>query len=79
MRHFDKISEYLDGELDQGTTEEIERHLEECPECRDCVETLRKTVELLRRSPNEPVPDDVRSRIRSALKDCLAGSPEPDG
>jgi anti-sigma factor (TIGR02949 family) len=77
IKYFDKISDYLDGELDSRTRAEIERHLLECPVCRDCVESLRKTLKLLKSSPNEPVPQDVKSRIRSALKDCIRGSSSP--
>ena len=71
MRYAERISEFLDGELDEETFSEIRAHLESCPECRHCVESLRKTTALLKRTPKEAVPADVRKRLRSALRACL--------
>jgi len=40
----DSLSEYIDGELNQSICDEIDRHLEECDDCRIVVNTLEKTV-----------------------------------
>ena len=40
----DKISEYIDGELDPELVRELERHLEHCEDCRIVVDTTHKTV-----------------------------------
>ncbi|MBN2124438.1 MAG: zf-HC2 domain-containing protein [Deltaproteobacteria bacterium] len=66
---FEKISGYLDGELDTATCEEIEVHLQECPECAKCFESLKKTVSLCKKFPQEKVPMEVRKRLRAALRD----------
>ena len=42
----DKISEYIDGELDPELVRELERHLQHCEDCRVVVDTTRKTVEV---------------------------------
>lgn len=68
---FEKISEYLDGELDAATCKEIEAHLQECPDCAKCYESLKKTVILCKKFPREKVPLDVRKRLREALRDYL--------
>ena len=34
-KDFEKLSEYLDGELDDDACREIERHFRDCPECRE--------------------------------------------
>lgn len=70
-KHADRISEFLNGELDEAAREEIEQHLCDCPECRKCVASLRKTVDVLKRSPRETVPADTKRRIREALRSCL--------
>ena len=36
-KYFERISEYLDGELDDEICREIEAHLKECTECRECL------------------------------------------
>jgi len=69
--NFERISEYLDGELDHDACLQIEQHLKECPECRRCFEALEKTVLLCRKSANEEIPQDMRERLRSKLRDCF--------
>lgn len=69
----EKISEYLDGELDPDACREIEEHLRECQACRHCFESLKKTTELCKKFPREKVPDPVRRRLRESLRACLEG------
>ncbi len=57
------LSDYVDGELDDALCLEIERHMEECDNCRVVVDTLRKTVLLYHSLPPEPMPDDVELRL----------------
>ena len=57
------LSDYVDGELDEALCVEIERHMEECDNCRVVVDTLRKTVLLYHNLPPEPMPVDVEARL----------------
>lgn len=57
------LSDYVDGELDEALCVEIERHMEECDNCRVVVDTLRKTVLLYHHLPPEPMPVDVEARL----------------
>ena len=41
------ISSYYDNELDEKQKEKIEKHLEECPECRKEFEEMRKFEEVM--------------------------------
>ena len=59
----DKISEYLDGELDPELVQELERHLEHCEDCRIVVDTTHKTVEIFYRTEPAALPEDVRERL----------------
>jgi anti-sigma factor RsiW len=70
-KHFDRISEYLDGELDDALCREIEAHLRDCPECRECIDSLRKTIRICRGAAEESVPEEVRIRLRAALRECM--------
>ncbi len=72
MKHAEHISEFLDGELDEAACDELRSHLQECPECRKCFESLKKTVEMLRRLPRETVPSDIKIRLRTSLRECIA-------
>ena len=68
---FKKISEYLDGELDPVTVKKIEAHLSECPECRDCINSLKKTIRLCQQASVEGMPEDIRRRLHETLRQCF--------
>lgn len=68
----EKMQEFLDGECDETTCKAVEKHLKECHHCEDCLESIRRTVEFMRRSREETMPEEVRQSLRSALKDCLS-------
>ena len=70
-KNFERISEYLDGELGPDDCQQIEQHLKECPECQDCFDALKKTIDLCRKSAREEIPEEMRKRLRSKLRDCL--------
>ena len=61
-------SDYIDGELDQGTEDKVKSHLEWCPPCRAFIKTLRATVDLLRATPRRKAPDDFRQHIHENIQ-----------
>ena len=70
-KNFERISEYLDGELAPDICRQIEQHLMECPECQDCFDALKKSIALCRKSTREEIPQDMRERLRKRLRDCF--------
>ncbi len=71
-KDFERISEYLDGELKADICREIENHLRHCPECRECVDSLRKSIDLCKKAPEEKIIPAMKGRLRAALRDCFA-------
>ena len=71
-KHFKRISEYLDGELDEQTCKEIESSLKECPECLECLHSLKKTIQLCKEAEEEEMPTDMKDRLRANLRDCFS-------
>jgi predicted anti-sigma-YlaC factor YlaD len=61
------LSVYLDGETSEALCVEIEHHLEACEDCRVVVDTLRKTIELVRDLPQPDLPEDARERLYKSL------------
>lgn len=61
---------YLDGELERGQSEAIDRHVRTCAACRRDLETLRRTVDLLRSPllPMEDAPDQVRTLLTRKIR-----------
>ena len=66
-----RVSDYLDGEVDEQTAAMLERHLETCPTCPPLVAALvgvRDRMGSLR-DPDTVVDVDLARRIRQALPD----------
>ncbi len=75
----DKLSAYIDGELDASAADRLERHLAECGRCRQEMEQLRATVAALQELPAvEPPrsftlsPERVAPRPRMSVASPLA-------
>jgi anti-sigma factor RsiW len=66
---FAGLSDYLDGELDHFSCEEIEAHLDGCEPCKKFLRSLETAIETCRQSPAD-CPD--RKRAASMKKQLLA-------
>ncbi len=67
---------YLDGELDPITSQTIERHLRDCPECARTYEAHRALVRSIGSAmPYYNAPSGLRERIRSSLREEAAEQP----
>ena len=62
-----ELTDYLDGELDQRTKEELDEHLAWCRDCFVVCNTTKKTIEIYRDSTIYELPDDLRGRLQSAI------------
>jgi len=69
---FEKLSEYLDNELDQASCDEIEKHLQDCPPCQVCLATLKQTVALCRKMNSSAMPEEVSARLRAMIGQMAA-------
>ena len=75
---FAGLSDYLDGELDHFSCEEIEAHLDGCEPCKKFLRSLESAIENCRRSPAD-CPDrekaaTVRKKLLAAYSRALAGA-----
>lgn len=64
---FEKLSEYIDREVDQLTYETIEKHLAQCKPCQTCLTTLKRTVALCREMEPIAVPEMLSQRLRDLI------------
>lgn len=62
------LSAYLDGEAEQRVCAEIERHMQDCANCRAVVNTLDRTVRIYRDLPDPELPADIGSRLLRILQ-----------
>jgi anti-sigma factor RsiW len=62
-----ELTDYLDGALDERTKEELDEHLAWCHNCFVVCNTTKKTIEIYRDSTLYELPDDLRSRLHTAI------------
>ncbi|VAX17882.1 hypothetical protein MNBD_NITROSPINAE01-1067 [hydrothermal vent metagenome] len=66
---FDRLSEYIDRELDPSLCDEIENHIKDCEPCVAFINTLKKTVELFNKElPSNDIPKPVSANLHEFLK-----------
>jgi anti-sigma factor RsiW len=63
----ERLSEYLDGELDGPERETLEAHLRQCAECARVLEDLRKVRARARELTRVPAPAELWPRIEKAI------------
>lgn len=68
---FEKLSEYIDHELDQDTCKLIEKHLRNCQPCQACLATLKQTVALCREMKSTEAGSAVPAEFSKRLRDMI--------
>lgn len=68
-----ELSNYLDEALDSTLKASIEKHLENCEDCKVVVDTTKQTIQIYCNSEPAPLPEDTRVRLRDALRKRLRG------
>ena len=67
LKMFQKLSEYLDEELDEASCQDVEKHMEGCVKCHTCLETLRRTIEICKQTEPKPVPSIFSQRLQELI------------
>jgi anti-sigma factor RsiW len=62
-----ELTDYLDGAIDANTKAELEEHLAWCHNCYVVCDTTKKTIEIYRDSRLYELPENLRTRLRSAI------------
>lgn len=68
------MSGYLDGELSSRARSRLERHTDECPDCRGVVRELSRMLAMLRRLPS-PTSSTDASEIAAVVRRRLHEPP----
>ncbi len=64
----DLLADYLDGTLHPEIATALERHLEDCPDCLNFIETYKATNVWVREITYEAMPEELTTRLASFLK-----------
>jgi len=70
------ISDYIDDELIVVLKARVASHLNHCEKCRECEEDTRSII-ILAKTLQRPVPQDVRRRLREKLNQTLGLNLQP--
>jgi len=66
----DLLYDYIEGSLDQETTDSLEEHFQECPPCISFMKTYKSTTMICRDTLNQiEVPVAVREALLNVLKE----------
>jgi anti-sigma factor RsiW len=68
---FERMSEYIDRDLDEATRARVMRHLHDCGHCNVCHETLKRTIEICRQAKpvgQASLPLDFTQRILALIE-----------
>lgn len=75
-----ELTDYLDKTIDARTRAELEEHLQWCHDCYVVCNTTKMTIEIYRDSTLYELPEDLRSRLHSAIvTKCRPGKSKPGG
>jgi hypothetical protein len=68
-----ELNDFLDETLDPKTRAELQKHVNECPNCWVICDTTEKTLKVFRGMEPQAVPHDIEVRLMAALeKKCHA-------
>ena len=70
---FEKLSEYMDGELRESVCSRFEEHFRDCPRCVEFVEQMRRAVRLVEHLPCPKLPEDLRRSLIAAAESMHDG------
>ncbi len=62
-----ELTDYLDDSMDASTRAELEDHLQWCHNCYVVCDTTKKTIEIYRDSKMYELPEDLRTKLQSAI------------
>lgn len=72
----ERLSDYIDEELDPSICDEIEKHMDGCSPCIAFLNTLKKTVKLYNTAGREvTIPEEVSNDLHAFLRaNCREGN-----
>lgn len=63
-----ELNEFLDDTLDPNLKAELQRHVNECPNCWVVCDTTEKTLKVFKGMEAKPVPSDIQAKLMAALE-----------
>ena len=71
-----ELNDYLDETLDPKMRADLQRHVEECPNCWVVCDTAQKTLKVFKGMDAQPIPSDIHARLMAALEKRIRDDPK---
>ena len=62
------VTDYIEGQLDDGARDRFEAHVADCPDCTVYVEQMRQTIAALGRIPPESLSPEAEAELLDAFR-----------
>jgi RNA polymerase sigma-70 factor (ECF subfamily) len=69
------LGDYLDQDLRDALCAELEKHMDDCPDCRVHVDSVKKVIRLYRAAKGDELPVDIRIRLQDVIARARRGEP----
>ena len=76
-KFLEELNNFLDSSLDPSLRAEIEKHLDQCPNCFVICDTTKKTISVYKGMQPKSLPEGIRSRLMSFLDSKCRKPGEP--
>lgn len=71
-----KLTDFFDGQIEPDLLAEVKEHLGTCHHCEVVVNTTRKTIDIYRHEQPYEFPEELSTRLRSAIMERCKQSKE---
>ncbi len=71
----DALNDFLDETADAELRQQVEAHINKCPNCWVVLNTTQKTLKVFRGYNPQDLPEDVHTRLMKRLHQKLTGTP----
>jgi hypothetical protein len=68
-----ELNDYLDPNVDAEMKSHLNAHVTQCPNCFVIVDTTKKTLQVYKGIEPQTIPEEVRTRLWTALEKKMAG------
>ncbi len=74
-----ELNDFLEDTLDPKTRAELQKHVNECPNCWVVCDTTEKTIKVFKGMEAQPVPQCIQDRLMQALENKIKTKREKVG
>jgi len=70
-----ELTDYLDEAATPDVRQEVEAHINECPNCWVVFDTTKKTLQIYKGMDPQPIPEQVHTRLMDAIQKRMSHNP----